>query len=59
MNSAMRPIFNEKVAEKCNLWVREQCTNALSTVEKSTNAGLKKKKKKGKHGFQQNVDVGH
>ena len=41
----MRPIFNEKIVEKCNLWVREQCTNALSTVEKSTNVSLKKKKK--------------
>ena len=32
----MGPIFNEKVAEKWNLWVCEQCTNALFTVEKST-----------------------
>ena len=23
----MRPIFNEKVAEKWNLWVRKQCTD--------------------------------
>ena len=52
MNSTVGLIFNEKVAEKCNLWVREQCTDALFTVEKSTNAGLKKKeKKKGKQGF--------
>ena len=36
MNSVVRPIFNEKVAEKWNLWVYEQCTNALFTVEKST-----------------------
>ena len=41
----MRPIFNEKVAEKCNLWVCEQYTGALFTVEKSTNVGLKKKKR--------------
>ena len=26
VNSAMRPIFNEKVVEKWSLWVREQCT---------------------------------
>ena len=36
VNSVVRPIFNEKVAEKWNLWVREQCTNALFIVEKST-----------------------
>ena len=29
MNSAVGPIFNEKVAEKWNLWVRKQCTDAL------------------------------
>ena len=46
MNSTVGPIFNEKVAEKWNLWVREQCTDALFTVQKSTNAGLTKKKKK-------------
>ena len=46
MNSTVGPIFNEKVAEKCNLWVREQCTNALFTVEKSISAASKKKKKK-------------
>ena len=39
----MGPIFNEKVPKKCNLWVRKQCTDALFTVEKSTNAGLKNK----------------
>ena len=27
----------KKVAEKWNLWVHEQCTDALFTVEKSTN----------------------
>ena len=36
MNSVVGPIFNEKVAETWNLWVYEQCTNALFTVEKST-----------------------
>ena len=38
MNSTMRPIFNEKVAKKWNLWVHEQYTDALFTMEKSTNA---------------------
>ena len=28
----MGSIFNEKVAEKCNLWVCEQCTYTLFTV---------------------------
>ena len=27
----MGPIFNEKIAEKWNLWVRKQCTYALFT----------------------------
>ena len=44
----MGPIFNEKVAEKQNLWVREQCANALFTVEKLTSAVEPKKKKKEK-----------
>ena len=26
VNSTVGPIFNEKIAEKWNLWVREQCT---------------------------------
>ena len=34
VNSAVGPILNKKVAEKCNLWDREQCTNALFTVDK-------------------------
>ena len=29
----MGPMFNEKVAEKCNLWVRKQYLRALFTVE--------------------------
>ena len=44
----MGPIFNEKVAEKWNLWVRKQCMDILFTVKKSTNVGWKKKKKKKK-----------
>ena len=50
MNSTVGLIFNKKVAEKCNLWVCEQCTDALFTVEKITNAGLKKKRKKKEKG---------
>ena len=41
----MGPIFNKKVAKKCNLWDREQCTYALFTVDKVNYCGLKKKKK--------------
>ena len=33
MNSVVGPIFNEKVAEKWNLWVHEQYTDALFTAE--------------------------
>ena len=28
-NTVVGPIFNEKVVEKWNLWVHEQCTDAL------------------------------
>ena len=42
----MRPIFNKKVAEKCNLWDREQCTDALFIVDKVNYCGLNQKKKK-------------
>ena len=31
VNSAVGPIFNEKIDKKWNLWVHEQCTNALFT----------------------------
>ena len=41
----MGPIFNKKVAKKCNLWDREQYTYALFTVDKVNYCGLKKKKK--------------
>ena len=44
----MRPIFNKKVAEKCNLWDREQCMDALFTVDKVNYCGLNQKKKKKK-----------
>ena len=33
MNSTVGLIFNEKIAEKCNLWVREECTYTLFTVK--------------------------
>ena len=49
MNSAVRSTFNEKIAEKWNLWVREQCIGALFTVKKSTNVGKKKKKPQNKN----------
>ena len=40
----MGPIFNEKVAKKCNLWVREQYTEILFTEDLVNNYGLEKKK---------------
>ena len=42
----MGPIFNKKVAEKCNLWDRKQCTDALFTVDKVNYCGLNQKKEK-------------
>ena len=48
VNSTVGPIFNEKVAEKCNLWVREQYTEVLFTEDLVNNCGLEKKKKKEK-----------
>ena len=33
VNSAVRPIFNEKIDKKWNLWVRKQCIYALFTIE--------------------------
>ena len=45
MNSAVGPIFNEKVTEKWNLWVHKQCTDTLFKDKKSTSAATKKKKK--------------
>ena len=53
----MGPIFNKKVAKKCNLWDREQYTYALFIVDKVNNCGLEKKKKK-KENVEKNVDVG-
>ena len=40
-------IFNEKVAEKLNLWVCEQCTQC-TVHKKSQTFWLKKKKKEAK-----------
>ena len=54
----MGPIFNKKIAKKCNLYDREQYIYVLFTVDKVNNCGLEKKKKRGKrgkerrHGFQ-------
>ena len=31
VNSSVKPIFNEKVAKKWNLWVHKRCTDALFT----------------------------
>ena len=33
VNSVVRPIFNEKIDKKWNLWVRKQCTDALFTED--------------------------
>ena len=35
VNSAVRPIFNEKVTEKWDLWVYKQCTRPINITEKS------------------------
>ena len=38
VNSTMKPIFNEKVAKKWNLWIHEQytmCIDWLKKIEKS------------------------
>ena len=45
VNSAVGPIFNKKVAEKYNLWDREQYTDVLFTVDKVNYCGWTKKKK--------------
>ena len=71
VNSTVGPIFNEKIAEKWNLWVHEQCTYALFTREKSTfaatvqwtvaaflqNAWKQKKKKRTKMQLVTNADA--
>ena len=48
VNSIVGPIFNEKVAEKWNLWVHEQCTDALFMEDLVKCCGWIKKKKKEK-----------
>ena len=42
----MGPIFNKKIVKKCNLWDREQCIDALFTVDKVNYCSWKKKKEK-------------
>ena len=42
----MEPIFNKKIAKKCNLWDCEHYIYALFTVDKVNYYGLKKKRKK-------------
>ena len=54
----MGPIFNKKVVKKCNLWDREQCTDALFTVDKVNYCGLNQKKKKKEKNAAPNVDAG-
>ena len=46
VNSIVGPIFNKKIAKKCNLWDRKQYIYALFTVDKVNNYGLKSKKKR-------------
>ena len=55
MNNAVGPIFNEKVFEKWNLWVRKQCTDTLFTDKKSTSTVTKKKNVEMR--WKQNVDA--
>ena len=43
VNNTVGPIFNEKIAEKWNLWIRKQCT------KKSQKAMAEKRKKKKKN----------
>ena len=44
MNSIVGPIFNEKVAEKWNLWVREQSLTVHGWLGQIVRLGKKKKK---------------
>ena len=54
----MEPIFNKKIAKKCNLWNHEQYTYALFTVDKVNNCGLERKKEKEKkENVEKNVDM--
>ena len=53
----MGPIFNKKVAEKCNLWDRKQCTNILFTMDKVNYYGWKTKKKKREKRNSKNVEA--
>ena len=46
MNSAVWPIFNEKIVEKWSLWVPWIGMGALFTGEKSTTVVGKKKKER-------------
>ena len=52
VNSAVGSIFNEKVAEKCNLWDLWIVHGALFIVDKSTIANWIKKKKKNRNAEQ-------
>ena len=41
MNSIVGPIFNEKIVEKWNLWVRSLWNSQLLRAKKKKNAQLK------------------
>ena len=50
----MRPIFNEKIIKKWNLWVREQYTEPTcdwKLIEKLNFSAKNKKRQKRKHAF--------
>ena len=49
----MRLIFNEKVTEKCNLWVCEQCIKILFTEDLINNCDMKERKKKRRRAYAQ------
>ena len=53
VNSIVWPIFNKKVAEKWNLWVRKQCISALFTLKSQQNRLFKKKKVKTQNATQE------
>ena len=57
VNSVVGPIFNEKIVKKWYLWVREQCMNALFTVEKSTFKAESKKKRETETRIAANMDA--
>ena len=57
VNSTMRPIFNEKVAEKWNLWDSWTVHRCIVHKRKVKTYSWRKKKKEGKRANAQNVNV--